>query len=175
MSQHDLLSDDQLAAALQASRTLVDAPEHVVQRALALFAWREVATAVAPKPLLRRLLASLSFDSDGASPMAYGMRSGGGAVRQLLFTVEGRDIDLRISPADSSAGFVLSGQILGPDAQGRFCVEAANGDAAAAREAALNELGEFVLPELPAGAYHISLELNDMAIDLPPLNLPHEA
>jgi hypothetical protein len=32
-------------------------------------------------------------------------------------------------------------------------VEAANGDAAAAREAALNELGEFVLPELPAGAW----------------------
>lgn len=153
-----------LESALRDSRRLADAPEHVIQRALSV--WR-------PRPaeapgLLRRLLAVLSFDSSSASPLAFGMRGSAGPVRQLLYSVEGRDVDLRIT-ADEEATYSLSGQVLGPDAAGMVVIEAQPGGERAATM--LSDLGEFVLPPVGAGAYRVSLELADLVIELPALEL----
>lgn len=165
-------ADAPLESALRASRALVDAPEHVILRAIALWPADSAARAApAPSGGSRRLLAVLGFDSGAASPLAFGMRSSGGSVRQLLFSVEGRDIDLRIAPAGSDGRFALSGQILGPDSVGAVTVEPAAGGARA--EAPLNELGEFVLPPVAPGQYLLRLELADMVVDLPPLDVPH--
>jgi hypothetical protein len=162
------MSDTDLEAQLRLSGHLQNAPEHVVQRALAIFARQPQAAAPGLWP---RLLAVLSFDSGRAGPLAFGMRSSAGAVRQLLFSVEGRDVDLRICAADVGPGFKLSGQVLGPDSTGSV-VALPDGGGHAWR-VDLNELGEFALPQMPAGAYRISLELADMAIDLPLLSVPH--
>lgn len=163
--------DDALAAALHASRTLVDAPESVIQRAIGLF---EASPRRAARPLLPRLLAALQFDSGGLSPLAHGMRSTGGEVRQLLYTLDDCDIDLRVAPADGTEGrYSLTGQLLGPETQGVVVAEF-GADAGAGPEparAALNDLGEFRLPPLPAGAWRLTLELADRSIELPVLEL----
>jgi hypothetical protein len=166
--------DEELAAALRASRTLDDAPEHLIHRAIASFVPR---TARAPAPgLLRRVLATLSFDSALSPSLAFGVRSTGSAVRQLLYTVDGRDIDLRIEPAEDRQ-FRCTGQVLGPDSSGRVRIEAVasaagQASAQAAREAALSVLGEFSLPPVAEGTYRVTLDLADGAIELPPVRIP---
>ncbi len=167
--------DESLAQALCASRVLVDAPEALIQRAVQLFdPARRMAVADVPAPArLPRLLAALKFDSAGASPLAYGRRSGpqpgSGEVRQLLYALEDCDIDLRVAPADGGL-FSLSGQLLGPVATGVVSIQPEGAGTAASR-AALNEWGEFRLPPLPAGAWRVCLELPDRVIELPPLRV----
>jgi hypothetical protein len=165
-------TDAEIEAALVESRKLHDAPEHVIQRALAVFTQRRAEVAAAPG-LIERLAAVLTFDSGAASPLAFGMRSSGGAVRQLLFSVEGRDIDLRVAPATREGLFALSGQILGPDSEGSVAIEAEDGGARS--EVTLNELGEFVLPPVAAGSYRLTVTLADVAIELPPVRIPQSA
>jgi hypothetical protein len=171
MNPRPELTDAALEQSLRASRKMLDAPEHVIHRALAVFTARRQAEA--QPSLLRRLAAVLTFDSGAASPLAFGMRSSGGAVRQLLFSVEGRDIDLRIAPAAHAQTFALSGQILGPDSLGVVVMEPEDGGER--REVALSEMGEFQLPAVAAGTYRLTLELNDMAIDLPLVRIPQAA
>jgi anti-sigma factor RsiW len=89
----------QLASIVELMRTddAEDAPPHVVARAARLFRQRSAPEA----PSLRqRLRAVLQFDS-AQRPLAMGVRSGHTLTRQLLFTSEVRDLDLRISPSDS--------------------------------------------------------------------------
>jgi len=161
--------DDSLAGALRASRVLVDAPEALIQRAIDLF---QPSRQRAARGLLPRLRAVLQFDSGQASPLAFGMRSSGGDMRQLLYTLDGCDVDLRVAPADGAADlFVLSGQLLGPDSQGMVVAEHGSTDFREPARAALNELGEFRLPPLPAGSWRLTLELADRAIELPALDL----
>lgn len=167
--------DDRLGHALQASRVLVDAPEALIQRVVSLFQ-------AVPRPAARaglpRWRAVLQFDSGLASPLAFGMRSATAEVRQLLYSLQGCDVDLRVAREDSAGqgGFSLSGQLLGPDSQGVVVAELGQGDAADGQatptlRAALNELGEFRLPPLAAGDWRLSLELADKTIELPPLQL----
>ena len=66
--------------------------------------------------LLRTLQAALSFDSWAQPSLALGMRSTATELRHLLYSVDGRDIDLRVVP--SGAEFAISGQVLGPDEHG---------------------------------------------------------
>jgi hypothetical protein len=164
--------DETLAAALVASRVLDDAPPQVIERAIGLWEPRARSAAASRRGLVRRLAAALTFDSGNASPLAWGMRSSGSAVRQLLYSVEGRDIDLRIAPTDTGR-YTLSGQVLGPDVLGVVVLEPVGGGERA--ETALSELGEFRLPAVAAGDYRITLELADTAIDLPPLHVPQAA
>jgi len=163
--RHD--TDAELEAALKASRTLVDAPEHVIQRAIDVFAARATSPASRPAGLRQRLTALLSFDSAGLTPAAAGMRSAGGGTRQMLFSAEGRDIDLRIGPS-SSAGWMLSGQILGPDESGT--VELRCGDFRA--EAAWNDLSEFRFEGVPEGACRLTLRSVDWELELPDVQIP---
>lgn len=170
MSTHpDLDDDDALGRALRASAELHTPPEAVLQRVIDL--WQPT---LAPRPALApgrlRQLAQLVFESAGASPLAFGMRSSGGAVRQLLYSFEGRDIDLRIAPATDAGAYVLSGQVLGPDSTGTVLMVPANGGDEQA--ASLSELGEFKLAPVPGGTYHVTLDLGELAIDLPPVHIP---
>jgi hypothetical protein len=162
--------DEALADALAASRVLHDAPEAAIERAIALFAPRAAAASTLRRPGLLRRLATLAFDSGSQPALAFGQRSEAGGVRQLLFSLEGRDIDLRIAPDESGAAFALSGQVLGPDSAGVVVIEPDQGGDADA--VTLSELGEFRLRPVGPGTYRLTLELADQAIELPPVQVP---
>jgi hypothetical protein len=159
--------DDTLARSLTQSRLLEDAPPAVIERAIGL--WQPRARRSTQPGLLQRVAAVLSFDSGLASPLAYGMRSSGGAIRQLLYSVEGCDIDLRIAPQDAER-YTVSGQVLGPDVLGVVVLAPAAGGVQT--ETVLSELGEFRLPPVTAGDWRVTLELVGRAIELPLLQIP---
>lgn len=163
--------DEALADRLRASRVMHDAPEAVVQRAIDLFVARAPARpAPALLPRLRRLVATLVLDSIAAPPVAHGLRAGAamegaGDVRQMLFSAEGRDIDLRILALDADGGsWRLSGQVLGPDAAGESEVQLPDG-----RRTAVpwNDLAEFSFGRIDASRCRLTLRSADWEIELP--------
>lgn len=163
--------DATLERRLHASRRLEDAPESVIQRAIDVWVPRPPATA-AGHGVLRRLAAVLSFDSLGMTPQAAGVRSlGADGIRQLLYSAEGRDIDLRVAPAAQAGRWRLSGQVLGPDETGT--AELRCGDVRA--QVAWNELAEFRFDDVPAGACELTLRGSGWELTLPPIDIPTPA
>lgn len=162
------LTDDELAAAARAAvRALPDAPAAWIERAITLFPVQPSPLAQAAGSALRLLQAVLSFDSWAQPALAAGMRSAAAVhTRHLLFSVEGRDIDLRVSPEGEA--FTLAGQVLGPDETGTVTLTAADG---ARREAALDDLGEFRVEGLSRGRYAVTLRLAADEVALPPLDV----
>jgi hypothetical protein len=152
---------------------LPSAPAELIRRAVD--AWQ----AAQPSPLqaaarqaLRRVAAVLSFDSWGASPVAYGVRSAAQDVRHLLFSADGRDIDLRLVPRDGR--FALAGQVLGPDGWGVAELTAQPGKAGEAgplRAVALDDMGEFHMDGIERGRYVLTLRLGVDEIELPPIDV----
>lgn len=138
-----------------------DAPAHVIARAVRLF--RRPAPAGGPGPL-RRVLAALRFDSAGMQP-ALGVRGNEGSARQILFSAEGYDVDLRAAPAGPM--WMVAGQVLGPGEGGTILLEGPDGTVAAE----MNELREFTLPPVAAGAYTLRLALADVEIEVPGFEL----
>jgi hypothetical protein len=157
------LDDDELTAlAGRALRVLPDAPADWLARARGL--WPEAGAAGA----LRRWVAALAFDSWAQPAPALGMRAGGSEARQLLFSAEPGDVDLRITPA--GAGFELRGQLLGPQAtRGRVGWQAEAGGAMP--EAALDADGEFLLAAVPPGRGRLTLTLSEDEFVLPLIEL----
>lgn len=154
--------DDALAQALHRSRVLEDAPEALIQRAIGVFQPRLPAQ---PAPGLRqRLSAWLSFDSAAETGLA-GLRAGAGPndTRQLLFTADGRDIDLRIAPAGDGLHWQVSGQVLGPDRAGTAELTAG----ALNLHTAWDELAEFRFDGVPAGECSLVLRGADWELVLP--------
>ncbi|MCA1633367.1 MAG: hypothetical protein LC802_06500 [Acidobacteria bacterium] len=151
---------------LMRADTSEEAPHDVLSDAIRMFRTRPIA---AETPgLLRRLVASLSFDSGALAP-AFGVRSGApAAARQLLFSAGDVDIDLRLAP--SGEGWAVSGQVLGACSTGGR-VELLAGDDAPASEAGLNDLCEFTLPSVPEGVYTLRLLIDDAEIEVPGLTL----
>ena len=101
-----------------------------------------------------------------------GMRSVASDTRHLLFSAQGRDIDLRISPAADQ--FALTGQILGPDEAGviELAARAHDGQkASGARIVPLDALGEFRLDGVPGGTYQMTLRMGGDEIVLPPIEV----
>jgi anti-sigma factor RsiW len=136
---------------------LEDAPADVQARAARLL----TAPPATERPSLRRrLLAVLRFDS-AERPMAMGARAGQPLARQLLFLAEAHELDLRIAPAD--ALWAVSGQVLGPADAGEVTLHSPT----AAWSVAINELGEFALPPVPAGSYIVAVRLLDRDIEVP--------
>lgn len=165
-------NDADIEQALRASRTLEDAPETVIQRAIGV--WQHGARAAAPAPgPLRRLLARLASDSgEAGSALAFGQRGGGAPVRQIVFCAEGFDVDLRVV-ADRAVAveqWRLSGQVLGPQVAGTVALRDGAGRALA--EVPLDELGEFRLPPLGRGTYALTLQVDGVQIELPAIALP---
>lgn len=164
-----------LEQGLRASRVLEDAPEQAIQRVIGLWQRTPRAAVAAPPGLLQRLVAVLDFDSDTAAPLAFGQRSGGGATRQLLFSTETNDFDLRIEPAGAPGGdrWVLSGQVLGAEAYGQVAVAGADGRPVA--EAPISDLGEFRLQPLQTGRYAVTLRAAGREVVLPVFDVPTSA
>ncbi|HEV8638961.1 MAG TPA: hypothetical protein VG370_32535 [Chloroflexota bacterium] len=140
----------------------VDPPAQVVSRAVSLFRPR---AAPVPLGLRQRLAAALRFDSAAAPGLAYGLRSGLVAERQMLFSAGELDIELRVAPA--GAALTVAGQVLGPCAGGQ--VELRGADSAVM--ASLTDLCEFVLPSVPAGTYTLALHLSDADVEVAGLEL----
>lgn len=165
------LSDDEFVHLVQRCVALPEAPPALVRAAVALWSTREVSplkdTAQAAMRLVR---AVLSFDSWARPPVALGMRSLGSDTRHLLFSTQGRDIDLRISRAGDL--FALSGQILGPDETGiaELSTQQEAGSFGA-HVAALDAMGEFRLDGVRRGTYRMTLRIGGDEIVLPPIEV----
>ena len=172
----DPTDDPALEQALRASRALEDAPPWLIAKAIALMPAAASAAGTAPATLgqaLRRLLGRLVSDSGPVPALALGLRSGAAGVRQLLYSTEGRDIDLRVAPAtDGTAGWWLSGQVLGPDLHGEVCLVGTGAEAGTPWRVALDELSEFRFGPVPDGRWQLTLRTSDTEIELPAFDLP---
>lgn len=114
---------------------------------------------------LRRIVAVLTFDSRTAGA-ALGVRSLHKASRQLLYSAEDADVDLRIAVQNEEC--ILAGQVIREGCLGGHVrVEGAAGSA----ETSLNELCEFTLPAVPVGSYSLIVRLQDVEIEIPELEL----
>lgn len=199
MTALEQFDDDGLARALQASRSLEDAPEAAIRRAIDL--WPARARAAKVPSAWQRLTAVLRFDSAGQDALALGLRgaSGGAAlgVRQWLFTAGEHDVDLRAAAVEGDRRWTLNGQVLGPQTAGtaslyRFGDAAGAGsnggeggeggevgerpaDADAICTVAWNEWAEFHFDDLPPGVYQVRLRGADADGDgeltLPPVHV----
>ena len=139
-----------------------DAPTDVISKAIGLFRDH---VASRESPVLRRLIAELIFDSLNMAP-AFGVRSGQAASRQLIYSAEETDIDLRLT--FNNEMWVVSGQVLREDCgDGRVEIDGPGG----VRSAVLNETFEFVLPAVSAGNYVLRLSMPDALVEIPQLEL----
>lgn len=173
MKPVDPLSDDEFTHLVQRAARLPDAPSGLVDAAIALWpATQTVAMCDVTRSALRLIQAVLTFDSWARPAVALGMRALPSATRHLLFSAQGRDIDLRISPA--AEHFALSGQILGPDERGVVELTMQSDDqptVADAHVASLDELGEFRLDGVHGGTYRMTLHMGSDDIVLPPIDV----
>jgi hypothetical protein len=186
------LTDDELAGFIKRAQALPDAPAAYVQRAVDVWnaklqtapqavvgaSLKEVATAGkdAADAVLEHIRAVLSFDSWTVSPAALGLRSMPSQTRRLLFSAQGRDIDLRINPSVNH--YALAGQILGPDEDGAIEI---SGEIVAppgtpvggriTRIVTFDEFGSFRLEDVAAGTYHLTLRMRHTVIELPPIQV----
>lgn len=157
----ELMQLQQLILAMRTD-TSADAPRDVIAHARNVF--RQGASLKSPS-LVRRIVAALSFDSLTSAP-AFGMRSGHTGTRQLLFSAEDNDIDLRIS--EQAEGWVISGQVLGTTSKKSDAL--LQGDAFSTM-AVLNDLSEFSFAPVPSGNYRLNLYLGDVEVEVPELEL----
>ena len=171
MKSIESLSDEELTSLARRSLALPDAPAALVQAAIDL--WPRAADGkvkAAVQRALARVSAMLTFDSWAAPAVALGMRSVPSDIRHLLYSAQGRDVDVRISPAAGS--FAVTGQILGPDDTGSVELALAGDDQShEPRVAALDPFGEFRLDEVSPGTYVLTLRLSSEEIVLPPINV----
>ncbi len=162
------LTDDALAALVhRAHQSLPDAPPALLHAAIALWPLAPVTTPLAAA--LRHVAAVLRFDSWALPPQALGMRGVADDSRQLLFSAEGRDVDLRITRQPGGV-WSLAGQVLGPDEAGHIQLLPAAG-AGAGHRASLDALGEFHLDGVAAGPWCLRLETADQVVVLPAIEV----
>lgn len=167
MKPIDDLTDEELAQLAQRAAALPDAPPALLAAARALMPEPPPPLHGVARAATRLLAAALRFDSWAGAPLAFGMRALPADTRHLLFSAMGRDIDLRITPADEQ--FALAGQILGPDESGRVELLAAGG--APKRVVAIDDLGEFRLDGIDRGTYLLTLRMGNDEIALPPIEV----
>lgn len=116
-------------------------------------------------PTHRRIVALPTFDSRNTAP-AFGVRSVFTTSRQLLYSAEEIDLDLRITMQNDEC--ILAGQVIdGGCAEGRIEISGVAGRA----EATLNDVCEFTLPPVPAGKYSITVRMQGLEIEIPELEL----
>ncbi len=164
MKSLDFLSDEEFAQQVaQAVRGLPDAPASWQRAAQGLWAGAALKNAV--QAVMRRVAAVLTFDSWAAPALAHGMRSLRSPTRHLLFTAQGRDIDLRIAAASET--YTVAGQILGPDDVGSIELAVQHGEDRAAHVTHLDALGEFRIDGLRGGTYVLTLRMGSDEIVLP--------
>ncbi len=106
------------------------------------------------QPPSRRVVATLTFDSR-SSGSAFGMRSIRKASRQMLYSAQDADLDLRISVQNEEC--ILAGQVIREGCAGAL-VEISGATASA--RARLSELCEFTLPAIPVGIYSLTIRMS---------------
>lgn len=169
------LPDEEFEDLVRRAAALPDAPQSWVDRAVGAFALAgSPSIGEVARSAWRLVSAVLSFDSWAAGAQPAAVRGVPSDIRHLLFSAEGRDIDLRISPAADD--FSLMGQVLGPDESGTVELEPQAspqaGLASAARHTTpLDELGEFRIEGLARGTYRLTLRMGGDAIALPPIQV----
>ncbi|CAD5374300.1 conserved hypothetical protein [Rubrivivax sp. A210] len=164
MKSLDFLSDEEFAQQVQkAVRALPDAPASWQRAAVNL--WTVAAFKSAVQSVVRRVAAVLTFDSWATPALAHGMRSLRSPTRHLLFSAQGRDIDLRIATVAET--FSVAGQILGPDDAGSIELAVQRGEDRAAHVTHLDALGEFRIDGVRGGTYVLTLRMGGDEIVLP--------
>jgi hypothetical protein len=147
----------QIILTMKSDRTS-DAPRDVLTSAINIFSQEKSSS-------LRRIVALLIFDSRNAGP-AYGTRSLRTDSRQMLYSAEEIDLDLRVTVQNDEC--ILSGQIIGEGcAAARVQISGVMGTT----EVTLNEVCEFTLPPIPAGKYSLTIKMLDRQIEIPELEL----
>ena len=147
----------QLILMMRSDRT-IDAPRDVLSAAVNIFSQER-------RSSLRRIIALLIFDSRNAGP-AFGMRSLPTSSRQLLYSAEETDLDLRIMVENDEC--IIAGQVIGEGcAEGHVEISGVAGRS----EATLNDVGEFTLPPIPVGNYSLTVRMLDREIEIPELEL----
>lgn len=139
----------------------VDAPEHVVARALRLM--RPPSSALR-SDVVRRIIATLLGDS-WQTPLAFGLRSDQTMPRSMTYTAEEYDLDLQITPRIGR--WHLRGQVLGPETSGSVTLSGVD----VSHSVPINELGEFSLPLIDAGVYSLLIALETCEIVIERLEL----
>ena len=122
--------------------------------------------------LLRRVVATLTFD-DGLRP-AVGVRSVGalGVRRQLVYSADAIDVAVNFVPRARDRMFDLNGQVLSHDDAelGSFSVQLLQRETELAITAT-DDLGGFVIESVPPGVYEIVLTSEQVEISIKPVEL----
>jgi hypothetical protein len=147
----------QLIRMMRNDRT-TEAPRDVLTAAINIFSQER-------RMPLRRIVALLIFDSRNAGP-AFGMRSLPAASRQMVYSAEEIDLELRITVQNDEC--ILAGQVIGEGcAEGHVEISGVSGRS----KATLNEVCEFTLPPIPPGNYSLTVRMLDREIEIPELEL----
>jgi hypothetical protein len=122
--------------------------------------------------LLRRVVASLAFDS-GLQP-AFGVRSAasGEAQRQLIYATDAAEIALNVRPRPRDGSLDLDGQIFpaGDEDPASFSVQLLSGTDEVGITGA-GELGEFGFEDVPPETYQILISGDQVEILISPIEL----
>jgi len=136
-----------------------DAPHDLLQSAISIFSPERLS------PPLRHIIAVLTFDSRHAGS-AFGIRSLRSTSRQLLYSAQETDLDLRITVQNEEC--IVAGQVIRDKCvSGRVEISGERASAAAN----LNEVCEFTLPAIPLGMYSLRVKMPDVQIEIPELEL----
>lgn len=163
MTSHHIPSEElaELAANRNSSEEASQIRDHLAECSQCASELARLEQSVSP-PV--RVVAVLSFDSRQLSP-AFGIRSGRSVARQLLFSVGGNDLDLRVAPDDGA--WIVSGQVLGDCDRGDVELRGEN----ITERASMNELCEFYLPRVPPGSYSLLVHISKLEIEVPEFEL----
>ncbi len=155
---HETLRQLQQLILMMKSDSTPDVPRDVLTSAVNIFSQQK-------RVPLRRIIALLTFDSRNAGP-AFGVRSLHAASRQMLYSAEEIDLELRITVQNDEC--ILAGQVIGEGcAEGDVEISGV----AAKLTATLNEICEFTLPPIPMGNYSLTIRMLDREIEIPELEL----
>jgi hypothetical protein len=151
--------------------TVLDAPPPEVREILTN-RFRAYAEERLEPGFFRRILATLTFDSDAGMALA-GVRSAGVEdSRQLVYSVEVAEIALNIQKRPGDGKLDLYGQVLptveeSPEA---FSVQLLR-DAQEVGLTAADDLGEFAFEDIPPGVYDIVLSAAQVEFHVTPVRL----
>jgi hypothetical protein len=122
--------------------------------------------------LLKRVVATLTFDG-GLRP-AVGVRSAGtqGARRQLVYSADDLDVALNFLPRARDKNFDLDGQVLPRDdvELGSFSVQLLQSESELGITAT-DDLGAFAFESIPSGVYEIILSTDRVEVSIAPVEL----
>jgi len=122
--------------------------------------------------LLKRVVATLTFDG-GLRP-AVGARAAGmqGTRRQLVYSADDLDVALNFLPRARDKDFDLEGQVLPRDDVdlGSFSVQLLQSEAELGITAT-DDLGAFAFESIPSGVYEIILSTDRVEVSIAPVEL----